>query len=64
MFCDNNKQMERGIEMPRKTLKKFKKTKEEKKMLRNKNRNNISSISCDNSCAFDISRSKHKLNIR
>ena len=52
--------MERGIEMPRKTLKKFKKTKEEKEMLRNKNRNNISSIGCDNSCAFDISRSKHK----
>ena len=56
--------MERGIEMPRKTLKKLKKTKEEKEMLRNKNRNNISSIGCDNSCAFDISRSKHKLNIR
>ena len=56
--------MERGIEMPRKTLKKFKKTKEEKEMLRNKNRNNISSIGCDNSCAFDISRSKHKPSIR
>ena len=36
----------------------------ENTMLRNKKRNNINSISCYNSSAFDTGRSKHKLDIR
>ena len=50
--------------MHEKKIKKLKETKEEKEMLRNKKRNNINSISCNNSSAFDISRSKYKLNSR
>ena len=45
-------------------LKKLKETKEENKMLKNKKRNNINSFGCNNSSAFDISRSKYKLNTR
>lgn len=36
----------------------------ENTMLRNKKRNNINSISCYNSSAFDTGRSKYKFNIR
>ena len=48
--------------MSKETLKKLKETKEENKMLKNKKRNNINSFGCNNSSAFDISRSKYKLN--
>ena len=64
MFYNNNIQKERGIEMSEKTLKKLEETKEGKRMLRNKKRNNVNSISCNNSCASNISRSQYKLNIR
>lgn len=43
--------------MPEKTLKKLEETKEEKRMLRNKKRNNSNSFGCDNSCTSNISRS-------
>ena len=61
MFYNNNKQKERGRKMNQKRLKKLKETKEEKRMLKNKKRNNINSFGCNNSSAFDISGSKHKL---
>ena len=47
--------------MNQKRLKKLKETKEEKRMLKNKKRNNINRFGCNNSSAFDIGRSKHKL---
>ena len=47
-----------------KKLKETKETKEEKRMLKNKKRNNINSFGCNNSSAFDISRSKYKFNTR
>ena len=55
--------------MPKETLKKLKETKEVEKvrmnkMLRNKKRNNVNSLGCNNSSTFDTSRSKYKLNIR
>ena len=55
--------------MPKETLKNLKKTNERgkvkmRKMLKNKKRNNVNSISCNNSCASNISRSQYKLNIR
>ena len=50
--------------MNQKRLKKLKETKEEKRMLKNKKRNNINSFGCNNSSAFDISRSKYKFNTR
>ena len=45
--------------MHKKRLKKLKETKEENKMLKNKKRNNINSFGCNNSSAFDTSRSKY-----
>ena len=45
-------------------LKRLEKTKGENTMLKNKKRNNINSISCYNSSAFDIGRSEYKFNIR
>ena len=62
MFYNNNIQKERGKKMNQKRLKKLKETKEtkeEKRMLKNKKRNNINSSGCNNSSAFDISRSKY-----
>ena len=50
--------------MNQKRLKKLKETKEEKRMLKNKKRNNINSFGRNDSSAFDISRSKYKLTIR
>ena len=50
--------------MHKKRLKKLEETKEENKMLKNKKRNNINSFGCNNSSAFDISRSKYKFNSR
>ena len=55
--------------MPKETLKKLKETKEVEKvrmnkMLRNKKRNNVNSLGCNNSGTFDISRSEYKFNIR
>ena len=50
--------------MHEKKIKKLKETKEENKILKNKKRNNINSFGCNNSSAFDISRSKYKFNIR
>ena len=64
MFYNNNKQKERGKKMNQKRLKKLKETKEEKRMLKNKKRNNINSFGCNNSSAFDISRSKYKFNTK
>ena len=64
MFYNNNIQKERGKKMNQKRLKKLKETKEEKRMLKNKKRNNINSFGCNNSSAFDISRSKYKFNTR
>ena len=64
MFYNNNKQKERGRKMNQKRLKKLKETKEESRMLKNKKRNNINSFGCNNSSAFDISRSKYKFNTR
>ena len=62
MFYNNNIQKERRKKMHVKGLKKLKETKEENKILKNKKRNNINSFGCNNSSAFDISRSKYKLN--
>ena len=45
--------------MHEKGLKKLKETKEEEKMIKNKRRNNINSFGCNNSSAFDTSRSKY-----
>ena len=64
MFYNNNKQKERGKKMNQKRLKKLKETKEESRMLKNEKRNNINSFCCNNSSAFDISRSKYKFNTR
>ena len=55
--------------MPKETLKNLKETKEGgkvkmNKMLRNKKRNNTNSFGCNNSGAFNTSRSEYKLNIR
>ena len=50
--------------MNQKRLKKLKETKEEKRMLKNKKRNNINSFGCNNSSAFNISRSKYKFNTK
>ena len=52
--------------MPKETLKKLKETNEGRKVkmrktLNNKKRNHANSVGCNNSSAFDISRSKHKL---
>ena len=52
--------------MPKETLKNLKETNERgklkmRKMLKNKKRNHTDSFGCNNSSAFDISRSKHKL---
>ncbi len=52
--------------MPKETLKNLKETNEGgkvkmRKMLKNKKRNHTDSFGCNNSSAFDISRSKHKL---
>ena len=60
MFYNNDIQKERGRKMNQKRLKKLKDTKEEKRMLKNKKRNNINSFGCNNSSTFDISGSKHK----
>ena len=51
--------------MPKETLKNLKKTNERRevkmrKMFKNKKRNHANSFGCNNSGAFDISRSKHK----
>ena len=51
--------------MPKETLKNLKETNERgkvkmKKMFKNKKRNHANSFGCNNSSAFDISRSKHK----
>ena len=50
--------------MHEKKIKKLKETKEENKILKNKKRNNINSFGCNNSGAFDTSRSKHQSNTR
>ena len=50
--------------MHKKRLKKLKETKEENKILKNKKRNNINSFGCNNSSAFDISRSEYKFDSR
>ena len=52
--------------MPKETLKNLKETNERgkvkmKKMFKNKKRNHANSFGCNNSSAFDISGSKHKL---
>ena len=52
--------------MPKETLKNLKETNEGRKVkmrktLNNKKRNYANSLGCNNSSAFDISRSKHKL---
>ena len=52
--------------MPKETLKNLKETNEGRrvkmrKMLNNKKRNHANSFGCNNSSAFNISRSKHKL---
>ena len=52
--------------MPKETLKSLKETNEGRrvkmrKMLNNKKRNHANSFGCNNSSAFNISRSKHKL---
>ena len=64
MFYNKNIQKGRRKKMHKKRLKKLKETKEENKMLKNKKRNNINSFGCNNSSAFDISRSKYKFNSR
>ena len=64
MFYNNNKQKERKRKMNKKILEKLKETKEKEKMLKNKKRNNLNSFGCNNSSAFDISRSKYKFNTR
>jgi len=50
--------------MPERIFKELQETKEKKEMLRNKGRNNINSIGCNNSSTFDTSRSKYKPDIR
>ncbi len=50
--------------MQKETLKNSKETKEEKRMLRNKKRNNTNSFGCNNSGTFNTSGSKYKPNIR
>ena len=52
--------------MPKETLKNLKETNERRKvkmrkMFKNKKRNHANSFGCNNSSAFDISGSKHKL---
>ena len=52
--------------MPEETLKNLKETNEGRKvkmrkMFKNKKRNHANSFGCNNSSAFDISGSKHKL---
>ena len=52
--------------MPKETLKNLKETNEGRKvkmrkMFKNKKRNHANSFGCNNSSAFDISRSKYKL---
>ena len=52
--------------MPKETLKSQKETNERRKvkmrkMFKNKKRNHANSFGCNNSSAFDTSRSKHKL---
>ena len=52
--------------MPKETLKNLKETNEGgkvkmRKMFKNQKRNHANSFGCNNSSAFDISRSKHKL---
>ena len=52
--------------MPKETLKNLKETNERgtlkmRKMFKNKKRNHTNSFGCNNSSAFDISGSKHKL---
>ena len=52
--------------MSKETLKNLKETNERgklkmRKMLKNKKRKHTDSFGCNNSSAFDISRSKHKL---
>jgi hypothetical protein len=52
--------------MPKETLKNLKETNEGRKVkmrktLNNKKRNHANSFGCNNSSAFNISRSKHKL---
>ena len=54
--------------MPKETLKNLKETNERgkgkmRKMFKNKKRNHTNSFSCNNSSAFDISGSKHKLSV-
>ena len=54
--------------MPKETLKNLKETNERgklkmRKMLKNKKRNHTDSFGCNNSSAFDISGSKHKLSV-
>ena len=50
--------------MHEKRLKRLKETKEENKMLKNKKRNNTNSFGCNNSGAFNTSRSEYKLDFR
>ena len=52
--------------MAKENIKKLEETKEggRIKMIKSKKRNNINSFGCNNSSAFDTSRSKHKLNTR
>ena len=55
--------------MPKETLKNLKETNEGgkvkmKKMFKNRKRNHANSFGCNNSSAFDISRSKYKFNTR
>ena len=52
--------------MPKETLKNLKETNERgkvkmRKMFKNQKRNHANSFGCNNSSAFDIGRSKHKL---
>ena len=54
--------------MPEETLKNLKETNERRKvkmrkMFKNKKRNHTNSFGCNNSSAFDISGSKHKLSV-
>ena len=54
--------------MPKETLKNLKETNEGvklkmRKMFKNKKRNHANSFGCNNSSAFDISGSKHKLSV-
>ena len=54
--------------MPKETLKSLKETNEGgkvkmRKMFKNKKRNHTNSFGCNNSSAFDISGSKHKLSV-